>query len=291
MKIAIFGVGGQLGRAVAAHLAPGHDVVAIDRARADVRDADAVAEALHTSRPDWVVNSAAMTHVDRCENEPMAAFEVNAVGARNVARACSASNARLLHVSTDYVFDGEKQSPYVEDDTPRPVNAYGTSKLAGEFFVRAESDAHLVVRTSGLYGLYECRGKGTFAETILARARQGQALRVVSDERLTPTFTEDLAKQVRAIVERGAPGGIYHATNAGSCSWYEFARELLALAGVSTSLEPIAAKEWKSPTRRPANSVLDNRALANLGLDVMPDWRDALKRYVSARDDKAGTAT
>jgi len=166
------------------------------------------------------------------------------------------------------------------------------SKLAGEWFVRAECESHVIVRTSGLYGWYVCRGKGnSFAETILARARQGQALKVVSDERLTPTFAEDLARQMFAIVERGIPSGVYHATNAGSCSWFEFATELLRLARVETAVEPIHARDWKSPTRRPANSVLENRALSELGLDVMPEWRDALARYLAARDDDARPAT
>ncbi len=291
MKVAIFGVGGQLGRAVAATLATTHDVVAVDHDRADVCHADAVADVVRAARPDRVVNCAAMTHVDRCENDPLAAFQVNALGARNVARACAAAGARLLQVSTDYVFDGEKAAPYVEDDHARPINAYGVSKLSGEWFVRADCAAHVIVRTSGLYGWYLCRGKRThFAETILARARQGQALRVVSDERLTPTFTEDLAAQIRAMLESGIPSGVYHATNAGACSWFEFASELVRLAGVAASIQPIPAREWKSPTRRPANSVLENRALAKLGLDRMPDWRDALARYVAARDDTSGAA-
>lgn len=291
MKVAIFGVGGQLGRAVAAALATTHDVVPIDHERADVRDAGAVSDTIRAEAPDWVVNSAAMTHVDRCENEPLAAFDVNALGARNVARACASAGVQLLHVSTDYVFDGEKKEPYVEDDTARPINAYGISKLAGEWFVQAECPAHAIVRTSGLYGWYACRGKGAnFAETILARAREGQALRVVSDERLTPTFTEDLAQQIQVMIERGVPSGTYHATNAGSCSWFEFASEVLRLARLTTALQPIAARDWKSPTRRPANSVLENRALAKLGIDRMPDWREALARYLAARDDKAGAA-
>jgi dTDP-4-dehydrorhamnose reductase len=291
VKVAIFGVSGQLGRAVAAVLATAHDVVEIDHERADVRDAQAVDGAVQANKPDWVINSAAMTHVDRCENEPLAAFEANALGARNVAYACEKSRCRLLHVSTDYVFDGEKKSPYVEDDVTRPINVYGMSKLAGECFVRAHGSSHVIVRTSGLYGRYRCRGKGgNFAETVLARARQGQPLRIVSDERLTPTFTDDLAQQIRVMIERGVPGGIYHATNAEACSWFEFARELLRIASVAASIEPIRAQEWKSPTRRPANSVLENRALAALGIDVMPDWRDALARYVSARDDNARTA-
>jgi dTDP-4-dehydrorhamnose reductase len=290
VKVAIFGVTGQLGRAVAAVLATTHDVVEIDHERADVRDAKSVDDAVEKIKPDWVINSAAMTHVDRCENEPLAAFDTNALGARHVARACQTIGCRLLHVSTDYVFDGEKKSPYSEDDVARPINVYGMSKLAGEWFVRAHGSSHVIVRTSGLYGWHRCRGKGSnFAETVLARARQGQPLRIVSDERLTPTFTEDVAQQVRVMVEYGVPGGTYHATNAGACSWFEFASELLRVAGVTASIEPIGADEWKSPARRPANSALENRALAALGLDVMPDWRDALTRYLSARKDNART--
>jgi dTDP-4-dehydrorhamnose reductase len=292
VKVAIFGVSGQLGRAAAAALAGAHDVVEVDHDRVDVRDGEAVARVVRETGPDWVLNAAAMTHVDRCENEPLAAFEVNALGARNLARACESASCRLLHVSTDYVFDGEKKGMYIESDVPRPINVYGTSKLAGECFVRAHGPAHVVVRTSGLYGWHLCRGKGSnFAETVLARARQGQALRIVSDEHLTPTFTADLARQLRLIIERAVPGGVYHATNAGACSWFEFASELLHLAGVRASVEPIPAREWKSPTRRPANSALENRALGALGLDIMPDWRDALSRYLSARDDNVLPAT
>lgn len=288
MKIAIFGVDGQLGRAIAAALTAHHEVVPVPRTRADIRDGNAVAEALRHDQPEWVINSAAMTHVDRCESEPLAAFEVNAVGAYHIARAAAETGARMLHISTDYVFDGTKKAPYVEDDTARPINSYGASKLAGEWFVQSAADANVIVRSSGLYGLYKCSGKGTsFAETVLTRARQGQPLRIVSDERLTPTFTEDLAAQIRVIIEHGVPAGVYHATNAGACSWYEFAVELLRLAGVNGSVTPIPASEWKSPTRRPANSVLENRALGALGIDRMPDWRDALARYVAARDTAA----
>ena len=283
MKVAIFGVDGQLGRALGATLARSHEVVPVGRTSANITDAESVAAAVRRAAPDWVINSAAMTHVDRCESEPLAAFEVNAVGAYHVARAAAATGARMMHVSTDYVFDGAKKTAYVEDDAARPINAYGVSKLAGEWFVQSVAEGNVIVRSSGLYGLYKCSGKGSsFAETILSRARQGQPLRVVSDERLTPTFTEDLAAQMTIMLEHGVPAGVYHATNSGSCSWYEFAVELLRLAGVSGSITPIPASEWKSPTRRPSNSVLENGALAALGLDRMPDWRDALARYVAA---------
>lgn len=283
MKVAIFGISGQLGSDVAAALSS-HDVIPVEHARADIRDENAVMTALRDTRPDWVVNCAAMTHVERCEGEALAAFDINAGGARNIAKAAGAAGARLVHVSTDYVFDGEKRSPYLENDFPRPLNIYGASKLAGEWAVRAEGDAHVVLRTSGVYGLNACRGKGTnFVETMMKRAQSGAPTRVVSDEILTPTFSVDLAQQIRVVLEHGVAGGVYHATNAGSCSWFEFAREIFRHAGAATAPEAITAKEWNSPVRRPSYSVLENHALAALGIDRMPEWRDALSRYMSER--------
>jgi len=282
MKVAIFGVSGQLGSDVMAALSS-HHVVPIDHTRADIRDESAVFRSIRDASPDWVVNCAAMTHVEGCEKDALAAFDANALGARHVARAASAARARLVHISTDYVFDGEKRSPYVEDDFPRPLNIYGSSKLAGEWAVRAEGNAHVVVRTSGIYGLNACRGKGTnFVETMLKRAAADAPTRVVSDEVLTPTFSLDLAAQIRVMLEHGVPGGVYHATNAGACSWFEFAREIFRHAKKSEP-SPTTAKEWNSPVKRPPYSVLENHALAALGIDRMPPWRDALSRYMSAR--------
>lgn len=283
MKIAIFGVSGQLGRDVATALAS-HRIDGVDHARADVRNADDVARLVEALAPDWVVNCAAMTNVDGCEHDPLAAFEANALGPRNLARACATRDARFLHISTDYVFDGARGTAYAETDLPRPINAYGISKLAGEHFARYECARTAIVRTSGLYGVHMCRGKGSnFVETMLARAAAGGPLRVVADERLTPTFTADLALQIRAMVEADVPAGVYHATSGGDCSWHEFTVELMRLAGVRVTVEPMRASQWESPTRRPANSVLENRALRALGLDAMPDWRDALSRYVAMR--------
>ncbi|HEX5132453.1 MAG TPA: dTDP-4-dehydrorhamnose reductase [Candidatus Krumholzibacteria bacterium] len=284
MKIAIFGVSGQLGSDVAAALSS-HRVDAVDHTRADIRDAADVERVLGESSPDWAVNCAAMTHVDACETDALQAFATNALGTRNIARACAAAGARFLHVSTDYVFDGALRRPYVESDPPRPINAYGMSKLAGEWFAMAEYPAGAtIVRTSGLYGTHVCRGKGTnFVETMLARAAAGGPLRVVTDETLTPTFTVDLAQQIRTMIEAGVPAGIYHATNGGECSWHAFASEAVRLAGIDVDVQPMRAAEWKSPARRPANSVLENRALDTLGLNMMPDWRDALARYIALR--------
>jgi dTDP-4-dehydrorhamnose reductase len=283
MKIAIFGVSGQLGRDVALALGA-HEVEGVDHARADIRNADEVARLVGDLAPDWAINCAAMTHVDGCEQDPLAAFEANALGARNVARACATHGARLIHISTDYVFDGGKGSAYVETDRAIPVNAYGISKFAGECFARYECDDSVVLRTSGLYGLHPCRGKsGNFVETMLARAASGGPLSVVADERLTPTFTADLAAQIRTMIDAAVPAGVYHATNGGECSWHEFTVALMRLAGVTIEVKPIRAAQWKSPVQRPANSVMENRALQALGIDTMPHWQDALARYLALR--------
>ncbi|HKW13733.1 MAG TPA: dTDP-4-dehydrorhamnose reductase, partial [Candidatus Krumholzibacteria bacterium] len=231
MKVAVFGISGQLGSDVAAALAS-HQVIPVEHARADIRDEQTVTQAVHAAMPDWVINCAAMTNVEACERDALAAFAANAGGARNVAMAAEACGARLIHVSTDYVFDGEKRSPYLEGDFPRPLNIYGSSKLAGEWAVRAAGDKHVIVRTSGIYGLNACRGKGTnFVETMMKRAESGAATRVVTDEVLTPTFSVDLAHQIAVMIEHGVRGGVYHATNSGSCSWFEFAREIFRHAG------------------------------------------------------------
>jgi dTDP-4-dehydrorhamnose reductase len=225
-----------------------------------------------------------MTNVEGCERDAGAAFDVNALGARHVAAAASAHGARLVHISTDYVFDGSKAQPYREDDLPRPLNVYGASKLAGEWAVRSADSRFVIVRTTGLYGFRAAVGKGTnFAATMLNRAESGAETRVVNDETLAPTFTVDLAAQLKLMVERDIPPGVYHATNAGSCSWFEFAKEIFTLSGATTRPVPISAAEWNSPVRRPAYSVLSHGALASLNLDIMPEWRDALARYITGR--------
>lgn len=283
MKVAIFGVSGQLGSDLPAALAS-HQVIPIDETQVDVRNLGDVMSAVSHAHPDWVINCAAMTHVEGCERDPATAFAVNALGAGHVARASKRAGARFVHISTDYVFDGERTTPYTEDDFPRPLNIYGASKLAGEWAVLAESGGAVIVRTTGLYGSNATVGKGTnFVETMLKLADSGSVTRVVKDEVLSPTFTVDLAVQLRVMIERGVPAGVYHATNAGSCSWFEFAVEIFRHAGVAKSPEPITAREWNSPVRRPSYSVLEHRALATLGIDHMPEWRDALSRYMAQR--------
>lgn len=282
LKIAIFGVEGQLGRDLQAQLSD-FDVIEMLYESVDITDEDRVRSAVDMTKPDWIINAAAMTHVDRCETERDLAFAVNADGARHVAGAGAATDSKLIHISTDYVFGGEKQTPYIETDTPKPVNVYGESKLEGEKFVESECPHHYIVRSSGLYGRHECWGKGTnFVRTMLRLARDNTRLRVVNDEVLTPTYTEDLAVHVRRIVVDEPPPGIYHATNEGRCSWFDFATEIFRLSRSPIELEPISAAEWGAPARRPAWSVLANNALEAAGLNDFADWKDALARYLAS---------
>ncbi len=281
MKIAIFGVEGQLGRDLQVALTD-YNVVEMLFDDVNITDVDRVRRAIEETGPDWIINSAAMTHVDNCESEKETAFAVNATGAGNVASAAGESGARLIHISTDYVFDGTKSTPYTETDEPGPVNVYGETKLAGELLVKEKCSQHYIVRTSGLYGSHKCWGKGTnFVETMLKLARDHTQLRIVNDEILTPTLTEDLAVHVRNIIEKQPDFGLYHATNEGQCSWFDFATEIFLLTRTHIALEGISSSEWGAPARRPAYSVLDNAALEAAGLNQFPDWQDALKRYLT----------
>ncbi len=286
MKVAVFGSEGQLGHDVCGALSE-HTIITVPHERADVTDDEAVYRIVDGIRADWVINCAAMTDVERCESDPIPAFQVNAVGARNIARACDASEARLVQISTDYVFDGTKETPYVESDPPNPLNVYGMSKLAGEYFARNECKESYVLRTSGLYGVHECRGKGTnFVETMLRLARDCSSLRVVGDELLTPTYTVDLAEQIRVILEMSPAPAVYHATNRGSCSWFDFAQEIFHIEDVSIEIENITGEEWGSVARRPHRSTLENAELERAGLNTLPDWRDALARYLEERREQ-----
>lgn len=269
------GAEGQLGRALVARL--GADLAwAGGRAELDIADAGAVARRLAEARPDVVFNAAAWNAVDQAETRFAEALLVNAAGPAYLARAARACGARLVHVSTDYVFDGTATRPYVEDDAPHPLSLYGVSKLAGEQAVAASGGEHLVVRTSAVLGLGSSRAKGgSFVERILARARAGQPLRVVSDQRFSPTCAPDLAGALVALAERGARG-LVHVTNSGSCSWHALAVAALELTGIAGPVAQIGSAELGAPARRPAYSVLSGERCAALGLPPLRPWREAL---------------
>jgi len=287
MKVAIIGANGQLGSdLVTAFSAAGDTVRGLTHEDIEISILDSVSRALEGLRPDLVVNTAAMHHVENCEREPEKALAINAIGARNLALASRSIEGILMHLSTDYVFDGGKGEPYVEDDNPRPLNAYGISKLAGEHFVRATTERHFVVRTSGLYGKNPCRAKGglNFIELMLKLARERGEVKVVDSEFVTPTSTAELAQQLVRL-SRSKAYGLYHATAEGSCSWFEFAREIFALTGTEVRLQAAAPSEFPAKVPRPRYSVLENQALKREGVNMFTSWQQGLQGYLSGRTE------
>jgi dTDP-4-dehydrorhamnose reductase len=249
-----------------------------------ITDPEAVWQQLSRHRPEVVVNAAAATRVDDLERDPDLAIKVNGLGPRNLAVACRTLGLKLIHISTDYIFDGTKDGPYVEWDAPNPLSVYGLSKLLGEEWVRQQCPDHFIVRTAWLYGT----GAPNFVTAILGRARQIQPeeeMLVVHDQRGNPTSTLSLAPQLLALAETQA-FGTYHATCQGEATWYEFARLILEEAGVPARLKPCGTAAYPRPAPRPRNSVLDNRLLRILALDLMPDWQKAFRQFWQEYGDR-----
>lgn len=293
MKAAVIGANGQLGSDVcAAFERNGDDVIRLTHADLELSSASSVDSALGAANPDFIVNTAAMHHVDKCEADPLAALETNAIGSRNVAEFAKRAGIPVLYVSTDYVFDGKKRSPYVETDAASPLNAYGVSKVAGENFTAAAAPKHFVIRVSAIYGHNPCRAKGglNFVELMLKLAREREELRVVDEEFVTPTPTVQIAAQVVAL-SRSDRYGLYHATAEGSCSWYEFAREILDATDTKVRLVKASASEFPAKVPRPGYSVLENRALKAVDLNVYTHWREGLHGYLADRARTAATAS
>jgi dTDP-4-dehydrorhamnose reductase len=283
VRYAVIGGAGQLGRDLCPRLSG--EVVPLTRERADLTRPDILRATLAELRPDVVVNCAAYNFVDRAEEEPEAAFAVNAWGVRHLALACRPLNCVLVHFSTDYVFglDETRHVPFAETDAPGPVSVYGLSKLAGEYLVRALCPRHFVIRTCGLYGVWGSGGKGgNFVETMLRLAAEKKPLPVVNDQTCTPSYTVDVATAAAALVGTQRYG-LYHLTNAGATTWHDFARTIFELSGVKADLKPISSAEFKRPARRPGYSVLARDAYEALGLAPPRPWREALAAYLEER--------
>lgn len=275
-RILITGAGGMLAHAVRQEFEQrGHDVAALDRAALDITDQAAVATAVGDVRPHAVVHCAAYTRVDDAEREEDRAFLVNATGAGHVASACRAIGARFVYPSTDYVFDGTATEPYAPADRPNPLGAYGRSKLAGEVAAREAGD-YLIARTSWLYGA----GGRNFVDSMIERARAGERLRVVDDQRGSPTWTGTFARVLADLIEARAPGGVYHIANRGETTWYGLAREAIRLAGIDAELTPVTSDEFRRPAPRPAYSVLDVTATETV-IGEIEGWREALEMRVA----------
>ena len=284
MRAAVIGSTGQLGQDLMQVF--GEKAVGLTHQDLDVTDGVGLASAMHSLRPDWVLNTAAFHRVDDCETNPALAFAANALGAFNVARAAADVGAGVVFFSTDYVFGGEERernNPYEEGDDIQPLNVYGVSKAAGEQLVMQANPRHVVVRSAGLYGTATSRKGWTFPELMINKAKTDGMVRVVTDQALSPTFTADLAQKTRELVDEDA-SGLFHLTNAGECSWFEFARAVFDLAGVEVEMEPIETGETQRRARRPSYSALRTTRVQEAGLSPLRPWEEALDAYLRAKE-------
>ena len=270
--VLLTGAGGQLGSALQSITPSDWEIVPFDSSALDIRNWHAVRDTFARVQPDLVLHAAAATNVDRCEREPAWAFEINALGTRHIAQAASFTDAALVYVSTNYVFDGEKPEPYHEFDRPHPISVYGASKLAGEQEALQAVQGCWVVRTASVYA-----ERGTnFVATMRRLMNEHPRITVVDDQYSNPTYATDLANTIVNIVER-APFGTYHVTNAGSTSWHGWAEEIRKLTGAECEVAAIPASEYQRAAQPPANGNLESLALPAHGI-TLPDWRNALKR-------------
>ena len=292
-RVVLIGCNGQVGSEIVRRWeehAGLRDVKLIGLTHADLEltDREQLARTLRETDPDLVINTAGFLRVDECESNPELACLTNGVAIKHLADACAGQDALLVHFSTDYVFDGEKRSPYQETDEPFPINAYGLSKLLGEQFVRYRlPDRHLIIRTSGVYGPAGSRNKGgNFIDTMLRLAREGRDLKVVGDQVFSPTYAPDLAATVLKAIEEHVSGTL-HLTNSGETSWHDFAKLAFELAGLAPNLAPTTSEAYGAPARRPPYSVLNNGLAARVGIQPMRPWQEGLSAYVSARRSPA----
>jgi len=288
MRIVIVGSNGQVGSDLVRVLRDRHvDFVALSRSDLDVTEKSTLIDNLGKHNPDVIINCSVYHPVDECETSPDRSFAVNAIAVRDLALAARNLHASLVHLSSDFVFDGEQGRPYCEEDAVRPLSVFGASKVAGEQLLRAVLPSHFIIRTSGLYGLTGSRVKrGNFVETMLRLGKQNGEVRVVNDLRMAQTSTQNLAKQVLVLI-RTKNYGTYHATDHGDYSWYEFSKKIFEYSRMSVTVTPVSWREMPQAAPRPRYSVLENRRLKELGLDQMQPIDTALQAYLTAREERS----
>ena len=282
MKIAVIGANGQLGSDVCnCFLKNDDEVIKLNHDDIEIVNIDSVASILKQVNADIVVNTAAMHNVEKCEENPVRSFEVNGIGSRNLALICNEIKSKLVHISTDYVFDGEKKQPYIESDRPNPLNVYGNTKLSGEHFIESIGNQFYILRVSAIYGKNPCRAKGNnFVNLMLGLAEERDEVRVVDNEFVSPTFTENIGEQIVKLIQTNAEFGLYHVTAEGSCSWYEFAKEIFLISKTETVLKIASPSEFSAKVKRPKYSVMENKKLNGHNINIMLHWRDGLKAYL-----------
>jgi len=284
MKILLIGKTGQLGGDLVRNNKT-HEIVAPDRNELDIADFATVERALRIAKPDVLINTAAFHNVPECEQEPEKAFRINCVAVRDLARACSRSNVTFVTFSSDYVFGGEKRTPYHEDDMPRPLQIYGITRAAGECAALSEApEQAIVIRTCGLYGLSGAKSKGgNFVDKRIEDAKNLKILEMGSDQVVCPTYTGDLSRAIFRLLERPSrTPGIYHLVNEGECSWYDFTKAIYELLGLTVDLRPVDRHGKSGDMRRPLYSVLANSRARTLGI-TLPHWREGLSRYLKEK--------
>jgi dTDP-4-dehydrorhamnose reductase len=278
MKIAVIGSTGQLGTDLVKTLGASHEVLGLTHNDIEVADYDSCL-ILKKHQPDMVINTAAFHKTDQCEEEPLKTFSVNALGARNVAMITKEIDATAIFISTDYVFDGSKKEPYTEDDVPAPLSTYGISKLAAEHFTR-QNPKHYIIRIASVFGKAGASGKGgNFVETMITKAKNNEPLTVIDDMWMSPTYTKDASLIIKEIAEKQLPYGVYHATNKGYCSWYQFAEQIFQFTGLTPELSPIKTEQLTAKAKRPQFSALKSIKLPQYSIEV-PTWQEALREYL-----------
>ncbi len=284
MKIAVIGANGQLGSDICIALKNTDDIVELIIDDIDISNKNSVEKVFNNSDVDMIINTAAFHNVEKCEDEPETAFKVNGIGSLNLAEISNKLDIPVLHISTDYVFDGEKMAPYIETDLPIPLNVYGNTKLSGEYFISTIAKKYYVLRVSGIYGVNPCMAKGyNFVDLMIKLSKERDEVRVVDDEYLTPTYTGEIANQIAKIVHSDLKYGLYHLTAEGSCSWYEFAKEIFRLTKSDVKLNKAEPGEFAIKINRPKYSVLENKGLKDQNLNIMSHWKEGLAEYIKKK--------
>jgi dTDP-4-dehydrorhamnose reductase len=278
MKIVIIGSTGQLGTDLVKTLGTVHEVIGFTHNNIEVADYNSCL-ILKQHQPDMVINTAAFHKTDMCEEQPLKTFSVNALGARNLAMITNEIDATTIFISTDYVFDGSKKESYTEDDVPAPINTYGISKLAAEHFTR-QNPKHYIIRIASLFGKAGASGKGeNFVEKMITKAKKNEPITVIDDMWMSPTYTKDVSSIIKEIAEKQLPYGIYHATNKGYCSWFQFAEQIFQFTDLKPSLSPIKTEQITTKAKRPRFSALKSIKMPQYGIE-MPTWKQALRKYL-----------
>lgn len=277
MKVLVTGINGQLGHDVMGELKKrGHEAVGVDIEEMDITDAECVKRVMTQTAPEAVIHCSAYTAVDRAEEEVELCRQVNAEGTKNVAEVCAGLDCKLLYLSTDYIFSGEGERPWEPGDEPDPLNIYGLTKFEGEQEIKSRMDKYFILRISWVFGV----NGNNFIKTMLRLGRENGAVRVVDDQIGSPTYTFDLAVLLVDMIETEKYGE-YHASNEGTCSWYEFAKEIFAAAGMNeVEVTPVSSEEFPAKAKRPKNSRMSKEKLVKNGFNKLPSWQDAVKRYV-----------